>query len=435
MSRYGKKNTVTMPVQTRKSQRNISSLGRLGSALGIFFFGFQTGMLVNNAALLQGTAGSAFDETSGSVLSKARSPRDGDAAKSSISLPVLDKPHGTTEARKTGRLSRGDVEKMGQKEARASRKRTQKKRWTLRARNEWRQKYGPFSCNLTAVAPAEKSTIFAWMHIPRTGGSSAFGSFMIPLEGCGFKTFPSSAYIDNGIVHDFNTPGCELDDHTWGTHCAASEIGDCVRKLNTERDMTPKVKFITFIRHPVDRVISEYYWWKDGGIPWTEEMHQLAISASLEDWVVHEKNTANNRQTLYFLIDEPFPKRGQCTAFKGEKTINWIEEKYGSTKEFNELQLSQVLANVAREEGQHIGIDDFGFIGILNDEATSRGFKKIFGVSPLLDSAFNSHRLSRRAEKERKLHVTDSIRELIEEKNKLDMQLYRLIQERLMKQL
>jgi len=243
--------------------------------------------------------------------------------------------------------------------------------------------------------------IHAWMHIPKTAGTTAYNMYMKALHDNNFTIYPNKG------GNDWNTPGCGGKDTHGGTHCARSEIQDCLTHIYPERSY----KFHTIIRHPVERVISEYFWWKRGNTgAWTSSMH--ATKYDLRKWLLDEGNVANNRQAVYFLLDTVFSP--DCTAFTGNKTLHWIEKTFGSTDALN----SQTIT--------HSVLDKFAFVAIMDDMKNSTAqFKKIFGVDAKnLKSSKDRHSA-------RKQPVNLSIRKLIEDRNRLDMKLYRMAKARL----
>jgi len=100
------------------------------------------------------------------------------------------------------------------------------------------------------------------------GGRAALGMQLRPVfhEGKGiFTQFPACN------THSWEAPGCASPAWT-PSHCGYDELLDCLRsgkakgKLPELNDRRPL--FSTVLREPVERVISEYYWWQKKSFSW-----------------------------------------------------------------------------------------------------------------------------------------------------------------------
>lgn len=65
-------------------------------------------------------------------------------------------------------------------------------------------------------------------------------------------------------------------------------------------------KFISVVRHPMTRTLSEYFWWnrcgKRNSVVWPTTICQNGINKDLEAWITHEENVMNPRipSTVFF---------------------------------------------------------------------------------------------------------------------------------------
>merc|ERR1719331_2292934 len=93
----------------------------------------------------------------------------------------------------------------------------------------------------------------AFMHVPRTGGDSFFDALNASAAVRDLSLFPPS-----NLVHSWTAPGCTQTEGVAGTaHCTLSELAACLEKGTPRKDL----KFVTVVREPVARTISEFYWW------------------------------------------------------------------------------------------------------------------------------------------------------------------------------
>ena len=307
--------------------------------------------------------------------------------------------------------------------------------------------------------------VYAWMHIPKTAGTTGYEMFMRPLlralnrdggQGGGdgdddgenngtnmTKIYPppppnpslthlsktgqlsaSQLLHQTDIWSTYNTPGCASWDATTtggantaahappgygATHCSASEIHDCLvhnkyvhtkylglsspKNDNTTTNKNNQideidVKFLTLIRNPIERVLSEYYWFKSTSLQapmamqtsqlrkpvytqslqssttsfllqpittsttirrkavWTPSMHLSGDQDNITEWILDPTNVAHNRQSMYFLMNTKFPRqqRGinnerkaslECSTWDSSQTLEWIYQNFGSIDGLN----------------------------------------------------------------------------------------------------
>ena len=215
----------------------------------------------------------------------------------------------------------------------------------------------------------------------------------------------------------------------------------------------PKFKFLSVFRHPVDRVISEYYWWFGQQGRWTDHM-DVSKHEGIEEWVKDPTNIANNKQAMYYLLEEPFPQsqtvgdgKGdiQCVPYQGNKALHWIQTNYGSVEAFNNMTIP-TNKDIFR-------LDRFVFIGMLDYmEQSEQKFRKIFGL-PLMviesnnnattattkkksqKTSANATSLSMRPKtmvsRQKGVVISNDTRKLIEQYNRLDMIMYQTIKQRI----
>jgi len=249
------------------------------------------------------------------------------------------------------------------------------------------------------------------MHVPRTGGTSAYNSFMIALANHGRRIYP--VVNGKGPPHDWNSPGC--DHYPWygGTHCTLMEMHICLSsKLFPSHD----IRFLTTFRHPVERVISEYRWWlQDKSNIWTAAMKQK--SSSLKEWVLEENNVAHNRLAFFLLHDGKYV-HDECVMTNAVHVISWVKEHYGSFEGMNNSTSAakQALSRIDVASGL------FSFIALLDrPKASNQAFAREFGYEGQQGKVRNNKSTQKTTA------VSDEIRELIKSRNRLDMQIYREI--------
>ena len=129
------------------------------------------------------------------------------------------------------------------------------------------------SGNIIGKIITEKPTVQAWqklnnssdllltfIHIPKTSGSSFFNTVREAAVTADIKIFPNHQ-------NSFNSPGCRKNREFGGTHCSFSELNDCFvtkrAQIGYENLQNPTNKYFSIIRNPIDRVISEYFWWHE----------------------------------------------------------------------------------------------------------------------------------------------------------------------------
>ena len=255
----------------------------------------------------------------------------------------------------------------------------------------------------------------------------------------------------------FNSPGCRSGAGFGGTHCSYSEIQDCIDKdlinLNDFEDnyflqsyprrnrpeyldMSAKnfteIKYLTIIRHPVTRVLSEYYWWLDKcSNAWPRSLCMVGKN-SLEAWIKHPQNTAHNRQTKSLISLEDKGDTGSSWDYGKESgTTNKCSNlnaalditKYSSKPEYKTQNIS--LAETAIKNLEQ----NFMYVAIYEKIHLSKDLSQI--IFRYRDK--NQVRLNRSRYKRAVAHSTElkrpvdfplSLLEEIYERNRLDMAVY-----------
>jgi len=149
--------------------------------------------------------------------------------------------------------------------------------------------------------------------------------------------------------HSWNSPGCAAPN--WGgTHCGYAEINNC---LETGRASLPAgvadrqarplatLGFVSIIRDPVDRVLSEFFYWRKScrpGPQWTAELCAAAQkkgAAGFRAWVLSPFNNGANRMTKMLSNDRrmkaPAPTAADCVSFDATQQGLFWGERYNAT--------------------------------------------------------------------------------------------------------
>ena len=103
--------------------------------------------------------------------------------------------------------------------------------------------------------------VIGWSHAPKTSGSTTYKDTLLQLEDKGTATYPTlTRYTFQGstqsyLVGENFASGCK--DRHW--HCTPSEMEECLR---LEHPSAQRVGWMTVVRDPVQRVLSEYYYYR-----------------------------------------------------------------------------------------------------------------------------------------------------------------------------
>lgn len=239
---------------------------------------------------------------------------------------------------------------------------------------------------LTNLSAAHK-TIHVFVHIPKSGGQSFFDVINREYDRAGY-TNASNLFLfpETGFSHASH--GCvDPSKRVAGTHCGVSEIHDCITSNRAIRNHqriiydheSTKLKFITILRNPVKRVVSEYFYWKpcksNSLIPWGEQLCQDANS--FESWLGSPSNVVHNRMVKQLvMLPRMSEKRvvpAHCTTFHFANVHEYFRNYYNISKDaknprrviaavenrINEdKSLLQNAKRVLREEFFFVGFQD-----------------------------------------------------------------------------
>lgn len=136
----------------------------------------------------------------------------------------------------------------------------------------------------------------------------------------------------------FNAPGCAAPFYG-GTHCGFAELNDCLKtgRAKLSADLAGhSPAFVSIIRDPVDRVVSEFFWWKKtckNTPQWTKQLctaGQGKGEAPFRAWLRSPHNNAANRMTKMLSnvhgMRAPEPGGEHCTSFDaGAQETFWSQ--------------------------------------------------------------------------------------------------------------
>jgi len=252
-----------------------------------------------------------------------------------------------------------------------------------------------------------------FMHIIKTGGTWAYEKYFdrlainydLKADECGAKKHELKGSMSNVSREMF----------TGYFHANLGEFHHCFRDRFVSKDNV----LATQLRHPVERVISEYYFYKvrnnekkrDKINWWTEEMIRTSLKEDFMTWVQDPRNMAHNRQAFWFLYDlETHGKR--TIVGRPDDTLDWWKSQDKSTQEMKLMLKKRIHEN-------------FRFISIMEEpEISDEVFSSIFGKK-----AVQSMKKSHASGKPSK--ISDEIREEILERNKLDLWLWEYVKAKL----
>lgn len=306
--------------------------------------------------------------------------------------------------------------------------------------------------------PDVLTKIMAHIHIPKCSGHD-FKEKLCKVAKNDFRHFPGCA--------DFShSPGCGPPE--WSpTHCGYDEVDDCLRR-GMARDLTkgnrlgapfPAVQphqrplFATVLRDPVERVISEFYWWK-GTAPhknctrhpqWGKELCQAA-QKGIEAWVRSPYNIAHNRQARYFaakndiapgnksyhIVTQKEEPQWECTTFHASYTNHYWSKEYGTnaggwgTRLNRDEAVADRVIKVLEER--------FWFVGLLEDYPTNVPFFShlvdalVGGQHPKkLRTSLLKNGQVKKTNSARKQPVSDELKAEIRDRNRLDDKIFKYI--------
>jgi hypothetical protein len=206
---------------------------------------------------------------------------------------------------------------------------------------------------------------------------------------------------------------------------------DCFGKKaqNDTKDSPAQFKktplYYTILRDPVERVISEYFWWYGNKhSAWTDGMklHHQNITA----WIVEPTNVAHNRQALTLLAMSgakiPTPISGrenqECLSLEGNLMYEFIAQKYGSIEAVN-TELDYMVS------AEYMEALNIGFVGVMEDMPGSlRKLDSLIHVDRRDKGGQPKKGNQHKSKKNAAVAADPKIRALIAERNRLDMLLY-----------
>ena len=173
-----------------------------------------------------------------------------------------------------------------------------------------------------------EKTLLPLIHVPKTGGSSFYEhlkdwalSENYPYTAAFYPNLEGIESKRNTSIASYHSPGCRSS-HSWGaTHCSYSELHDCFDKdlanlkksdQNLEQTQTQaqaqtsnfysskfrdQRKYFAIIRHPITRVLSEFWWWREKCVvqklkTWPDPLCRHINN--LKDWILSPYNNVHN---------------------------------------------------------------------------------------------------------------------------------------------
>jgi hypothetical protein len=261
----------------------------------------------------------------------------------------------------------------------------------------------------------------AFVHVPRTGGDSFFDALNASATVGHLNLFPPS-----NLVHSWTAPGCTQREGVFGSaHCTFSELAACLEK-GAHRE---NLKFVTVVREPVSRTISEFHWWtrahagKTSAQRFWNERTAKEAEHGLLNWARDPRNNAYNRQVKYLAMAAPDPaSRKTCISTDYEAYVAYWTSRYNCNAD--EIE-ERVNADRSLLEDAKKAIEgSFLYVGLTDAfEQSVAELQTALGVStPYARAPSHNSPSYERPSKE--------IEELIRERNALDAELYAYVVER-----
>ena len=300
--------------------------------------------------------------------------------------------------------------------------------------------------------------LLIYLHVPKTAGST-YRKLLVNAKSEFTNWYP------NKTTHSWNSPGCIKNRNFGGTHCSVAELTNCVEKgflegvSENHKDgednvKNPRLNFVTVLRHPVDRVISEYFWWKNPNNinhrpcapAWNREM--CKVQENITAWVLSGHNTAHNRQfkSMIGLVKMRTPGWSpmECNNLNGKHDFMFWN-RFMSDSELGDSEVlsdsdfyksSKLNAKNSESNGYKLlnsdkylletGLEEieknFAFIGIKEDIDESLRLGNV-----ILKSQKKSKKKAEEVNfhaNEAKSEIEDDLRKIIENRNYLDMVVY-----------
>jgi hypothetical protein len=259
----------------------------------------------------------------------------------------------------------------------------------------------------------------AYMHVPRTGGDSFFDALNASVRD--LNVFPPA-----DLVHSWTAPGCTQNEGVLGSaHCTLSEIAACLEKGSHRDDL----KFVTVVREPVARTLSEFHWWTRAQAGktsarrfWNDETAEQA-QHGLTSWAVDPRNNAYNRQVKYLAMAAPNPASFQsCISTNYDAYVAYWKARYSCTEDQIEERINADRSLL--EDAKRAIEERFLYVGVTDnfDQSVSE-LQTALGVStPYARSESHTSPQYERP--------PPGIEELVRTRNALDVELYKYVVER-----
>ena len=283
----------------------------------------------------------------------------------------------------------------------------------------------------SALTLPKSSTLLVYIHVPKTAGSSFRGLInqFLPVYKHWYPDTGTKSFVAKYCGTNRDTNIC--------THGSLSEITNCLDN-NPDPNLEPfrltNRKFISVVREPVSRVISEFYYWRNKSAPaWPDVLRTETNRNDLKKWVKTDPNSAYNRQAksmvYYQDLIPPFENGtwGECHNLNGRRDLQYWTQKSGG---YDSINLSDDLLNnlIATIENK------FAFIGI-----TGLMFDSVEIASKIIGAENNFDRQKFGYKSVRKSHAShkpDKIRQDLEnyitQKSQLDLKLYAYVLKKLL---
>jgi len=254
------------------------------------------------------------------------------------------------------------------------------------------------------------------MHIIKTGGTWAWDKYFkghalmnddIKSKRCG-KIASQSSRKKERITKKEKDERAMLQ---WYYHANFGEFEECWRK----RFQKQANVMVTQVRHPIDRVISEYYFYKrrnnvnktDKINWWTPNMVNVGIEDDIIEWVMLKDNMAHNRQAFWLLYDGETKGRKTIVG-RPEDILLWWQRQTRSEEEMKE-DLKKIIH------------ENFRYISVMEEaEKSDEMFEILFERKPK-EVKKKSHKSNKPNE------LAEEIRDLILDYNKLDLWLWEYV--------
>jgi len=267
---------------------------------------------------------------------------------------------------------------------------------------------------LPSLQHASDSPSIIFFHIPKTGGSNFLNAAKTALRSRPFQWIPNHTY---SWVAPLN---CKKG---LKAHCGFSDIYDCLTKPPYSNQT---LYLITLLRNPVDRTLSEYYYWKGGRncrVAWNYELCNLSNSENLSAWIQSPYNNVWNRQTkaLVYIPSMKTSPTQQCVSFSAVEQESFWQNYYNATYEDGLEKLINADLDLAWN-AVSILKKHFWFVGITEQMNAS-----IYQLANLSEIATPNFTIGRKVHSKRPASdskLPKSFIQQIRDRNRLDILLY-----------